>query len=135
LGIDTEMSQASLATPGHLTNVLIDHTTIQNNTDKGAYFEYLSNATFSSLTVTNNGTSVNSPAGFDINLKANTYSNISFNGVTFTSNGTGAGATTGPALTIKARGDSGDSGTYQAHPAHLSGVSLTNVSISGSPIS
>ena len=44
----------------------------------------MSNATFSNLTVSNNGTTVNSPAGIDINLKNGSYTGIVIDGFTFT---------------------------------------------------
>src|SRR5262249_43531340 len=116
-----------------LTNVSITDTTFSDNLLKGAYFERLDHATFTNTTVSGNGTLSDHPAGFDINLKFATYSNIGFNGATFTNNGTGSTAT-GVGLTIKARGDSQDSVTYRNNPAHLSGVTLTNVSVSGSPV-
>ena len=115
-----------------LTNVAVTDSEFNNNLLKGAYFERLASATFTGITVSGNGTGTASPAGFDINLKFATYSGISFDGATFTNNGTGTA--TGAGLTIKARGDSQDSSTYQAHPAHLSNLTLTDVSISGSPV-
>jgi hypothetical protein len=112
-----------------LKNVTVSDTEISNNLIKGAYIEKLQDATFTNITVTNNGTdtSYNFNAGFDINLKYGNYSNISFVDSTFTDNGVGATSTAFPGygLAIKARND----GAYTANPASLTGVTLTNVTI------
>ena len=116
------------APAGHLTNVTVSGTQFLNNLYEGAYFEKLSNANFNSIIVTDNGTGNASPAGFDINLKYGGYSNINFNTATFTGNGTGT--TSGNGLTIKGRNDAP---SYNSNPGSLNGVSITNVTISGSP--
>jgi hypothetical protein len=126
LGLDVNAANPG---PTFLDHVTISDTQLLNNAQKGAYFEKLSNALFSNILVTGNGTSPTSPTGIDLNLKFGNYANISFSGATFTGNGTGSAS--GQGLAIKGRDDVPP---YSLNPATLSGVSLTNVSIIGSPI-
>jgi hypothetical protein len=118
---------------GYLTDVLIDGTTFSNNARKGAYIEKLSNATITNVTFTDNGTGAanNDNAGLDLNLKYGNYSNITLSNATFTGNGTGADAASdvGNSITIKARNDVAGSPRYDLNPATLTGLTLTNVSI------
>ena len=111
-----------------LTNVSVSNTQFLNNVFKGAYFEKLSGAWFSDVTVTGNGTRPPTSAGFDLNLKYGDYSNIRFTDATFTNDGSGAAS--GIGLAIKGRNDAP---SYNTNPASLTGVTLTDVSISGSP--
>ncbi len=113
----------------YLTDVTVSDTQFLDNTLKGAYFEKLDHATFTNITVTDNGTSGASSAGFDLNLKYGNFSNIGFDGAVFSGNGTGD-AVNGAGLTIKGRNDAP---SYNTHPASLATVGLTNVTIGGSP--
>lgn len=117
------------------TNVLFD-----NNNSKGLYVEKLSNATFTDVTVTNNGSNQSLMpawaqawgAGFDINLKFGDYSQLVFQNLTVTGNGLDAAH--GAGLTIKARGngdDIGGGGTYAANPATLQDVQILGGSYTG----
>ena len=90
--------------------VTANNLTVQNCYIKGAYFEKLTDSTFTSCKFVNNGTDETKVesgfrtwmCGVDINLKNGSYENISFNSCTFTNNG----ANSGTALLIKARDDS-----------------------------
>jgi hypothetical protein len=128
---NTNIGLEVYATTGHtgLTNVSISNSQFTNNVAKGAYFERLGSANISDISVSGNGTGPSSPAGIDINLKYATYSNIAFNGATFSNNGNGAAS--GNGLTIKARNDAP---SYSGTPATLTGLTLTNVSVTGSPV-
>lgn len=98
---------------------------VQNCYIKGAYFEKLTDSTFTDCTFTGNG---NDPAevasnnnkdwmcGVDINLKNGSYEDIAFIDCTFTGNG----ANKGTALHIKAR----DDGNYGPGTT-LDGVTVT----------
>lgn len=112
--------------------VEVTNTSFSNNQAKGIYVEKLSDATFTGVTVNNNGldtTFYNARwnAGFDINLKGEEgYANITITSSTFTNNG--LGVQDGAALMIKGRDDGG---TYGAHPATLDGVIVTNNTFDG----
>ena len=104
--------------PINKTPVSIDanNLTIQNCYIKGAYFEKLTESTFTDCTIADNGADPDQVAsnnskdwlcGIDINLKNGSYENIIFDGCTFTGNG----ANRGTALHIKARDDSDSYGT------------------------
>ena len=111
-------------------SVTANNLTVQNCYIKGAYFEKLTDSTFTSCTFANNGTDPNMVAsesmrtwmcGVDINLKNGSYKNISFVGCTFTNNG----ANSGTALLIKARDDSYGE-TTSLDGATVSGCTFTN---------
>ncbi|BAN02464.1 hypothetical protein YM304_21500 [Ilumatobacter coccineus YM16-304] len=116
----------------NVSNVQVTDTSFSNNEVKGIYVEKLSDTTFDNVTVVNNGldtTFYNAKwnSGFDINLKGEeTYQNITIVNSTFDRNGLGVEEGTG--LTIKARDDGG---TYGAHPAELTGVTITGNDITG----
>ena len=122
------------------SDIEISDTVFTGNAVKGVYAEKLSNATFSNVTVTDNGNIARAPyywagfnAGIDINLKFGAYTNLNFNNLTVSGNGLGSYA--GAGLTIKARGSgTGDSATYVAKPASLSKVKITNGSYSGNEV-
>ncbi len=108
----------------------VSDTTFDNNSIKGFYAEKLSDATFTNVTVTNNGNIDLSPswadpwnAGIDINLKYGAYQNLMFNNLTVTGNG--IDSTNGVGLTVKARG-TGDDSSYSSNPATLLGVVTVN---------
>lgn len=108
--------------------------TFNHNNHKGIYAEKLDNASFINCTAANNGYDASllpsyfSPwcAGFDINLKAGTYSNIIFNGCTVTDNGIGS-SKEGVGLTVKGRADGG----YSTYQATVSNVQVINCTITG----
>ena len=111
-------------------SVTANNLTVQNCYIKGAYFEKLTDSSFTSCTFANNGTDPNKVAnegmrtwmcGVDINLKNGSYENISFTGCTFTNNG----ANSGTALLIKARDDSYGENT-SLDGATVSGCTFTN---------
>ncbi len=115
--------------------IVVDHvditnTTFNGNVLKGIYTESLSDATFTNITVNDNGNiGTAGPAGVDINLKYANYQNIAIQDSSIANNGNG-NITTGSGLTIKARNDGA---SYSTIPASLTGVTLTNTAISGSP--
>lgn len=100
--------------------------TIQNCYIKGAYFEKLTDSTFTDCQFIDNGTDADKVeanfqkwvCGVDVNLKYGNYQDIKFDGCTFTGNGDNSGT----ALHIKARDDGK---TYGADPATLDGVTVT----------
>lgn len=100
--------------------------TIQNCYIKGAYFEKLTDSTFTDCQFIDNGTDADKVeanfqkwvCGVDVNLKYGDYQDIKFDGCTFTGNGDNGGT----ALHIKARDDGK---TYGADPATLDGVTVT----------
>ena len=106
---------------------------VQNCYIKGAYFEKLTDSTFTDCTFTDNG---NNPdkvqsnnnktwmCGVDINLKGGNYKDIKFIDCTFTGNG----ANSGTALHIKARDDGNN---YGKNPATLDGVTVTGCTFTG----
>jgi hypothetical protein len=114
--------------PTYLRNVSVSNTQFLNNVVKAAYIEKLSDATFTDIVVAGNGTGAG-PGGIDINLKYGTYSGIAFRGAVFTDNARNTAS--GTALAIKGRDDAP---SYNTNPATLTGVSLTDVTITGSPI-
>lgn len=106
-----------------------DDLTIQGCYIKGAYFEKLTESTFTDCKFINNGDNVedvvNNDSGFrtwmcgvDLNLKYGEYENITFDGCTFTGNGQNRGT----ALHIKAR----DDGNYASPSSKLDGVTVEN---------
>ena len=110
------------------TSVQADNLTIQDCYIKGAYFETLTDSTFTNCKFLNNGAN---PAkvessfqtwmcGVDVNLKYGEFKNIAFDNCVFTGNG----ANSGTALHIKARG-TGDDSSYSANPATLTGVTVS----------
>jgi hypothetical protein len=112
-------------------SVTANNLTVQNCYIKGAYFEKLTDSTFTSCTFASNGTDPNKVAsenmrtwmcGVDINLKNGSYENISFVGCTFTNNG----ANSGTALLIKAR----DDGNY-GETTSLDGATVSGCTFSG----
>jgi hypothetical protein len=116
----------------------VQNTTFKHNALKGLYAEKLEDATFTNVTVDQNGYYDASlltgclyfapwMSGFDINLKAGTYQNLAFVDSIFTNNGLG-GAKEGVGITVKARDDGA---TYGAFPASVSNVSITGGAVSG----
>ena len=111
-------------------SVTANNLTVQNCYIKGAYFEKLTDSTFTSCKFLNNGTDdtkVESGfrtwmCGVDINLKNGSYKNISFVGCTFTNNG----ANSGTALLIKARDDGNYGETTSLDGATVSGCTFAN---------
>ena len=112
-------------------SVTANNLTVQNCYIKGAYFEKLTDSSFTSCTFANNGTDPNMVAsesmrtwmcGVDINLKNGNYKNISFVGCTFTNNG----ANSGTALLIKARDDGNYGETTSLDGATVSGCTFAN---------
>lgn len=112
-------------------SVTANNLTVQNCYIKGAYFEKLTDSSFTSCKFLNNGTDPNKVAndsmrtwmcGVDINLKNGSYKNISFTGCTFTNNG----ANSGTALLIKAR----DDGNYGSNTS-LDGATVSGCNFSG----
>ena len=106
-------------------SVTANNLTVQNCYIKGAYFEKLTDSTFTSCKFVNNGTDETKVesgfrtwmCGVDINLKNGSYKNISFVGCTFTNNG----ANSGTALLIKARDDGNYGETTSLDGATVSG--------------
>ena len=111
-------------------SVTANNLTVQNCYIKGAYFEKLTDSTFTSCKFVNNGTDETKVesgfrtwmCGVDINLKNGSYKNISFVGCTFTNNG----ANSGTALLIKARDDGKYGETTSLDGATVSGCTFTN---------
>lgn len=119
------------ATNNNPVSVTANNLTVQNCYIKGAYFEKLTDSSFTSCKFLNNGTDPNKVAnesmrtwmcGVDINLKNGSYKNISFTGCTFTNNG----ANSGTALLIKAR----DDGNYGSDTS-LDGATVSGCTFSG----
>ncbi|MFN8468053.1 MAG: cohesin domain-containing protein [Caldilineaceae bacterium] len=108
-------------TPNTAQYVTVSNSSFADNSYKGLYVEMLSDATFDSVAVTNNGQIANWSdrwnTGFEINLKGDTtgqariYQNLVFRNMTMTGNG--LGARDGAALVIKVR-DDGSCAPYQA---------------------
>jgi hypothetical protein len=115
----------------------VENTTFNHNNLKGIYAEKLEDATFTGVTVSQNGydgsllgaCSYFNPwmAGVDINLKAGAYQNLTFEDITVTSNALG-NAKEGVGLTVKARDDGA---TYGAFPATLNNVLVDGGVVSG----
>lgn len=111
-------------------SVTANNLTVQNCYIKGAYFEKLTDSTFTSCKFVNNGTDETKVesgfrtwmCGVDINLKNGSYKNISFVGCTFTNNG----ANSGTALLIKARDDGYYGETTSLDGATVSGCTFAN---------
>ena len=112
--------------------VTANNLTVQNCYIKGAYFEKLTDSSFTSCTFANNGAEPEKVAsegmrtwmcGVDINLKNGSYENISFIGCTFTNNG----KNNGTALLIKAR----DDGSSYGSNTSLNGVAISGCAFSG----
>jgi hypothetical protein len=133
------------ANPSTVQYVEINNTTFNNNSIKGFYTEKLSDATFTNVTVTNNGNTNLTPyydwylsnSGIDINLKYGVYSNLVFNNLTVTGNGLDlydkikpTDTNYGAGLTIKARNDN-DSPDYSSHPASLTTITINGGTFSG----
>ena len=110
-------------------SVTANNLTVQNCYIKGAYFEKLTDSTFTSCKFVNNGTDETKVesgfrtwmCGVDINLKNGSYKNISFVGCTFTNNG----ANSGTALLIKARDDGNYGKTTSLDGATVSGCTFS----------
>ncbi|MBK8954457.1 MAG: HYR domain-containing protein [Saprospiraceae bacterium] len=121
------------STPVAFDNINIKNSTISNNSQKGMYFEKLSNATLENLTMDNNGNDPlnNVNNGIDINLKYGSYSNITIKDCDITNSGA-TGIATDPqnpcALAIKARDDAP---FYNTIPASLNNVIIKNNKITG----
>ena len=111
-------------------SVTANNLTVQNCYIKGAYFEKLTDSTFTSCKFVNNGTDETKVesgfrtwmCGVDINLKNGSYKDISFVGCTFTNNG----ANSGTALLIKARDDGNYGETTSLDGATVSGCTFAN---------
>ena len=111
-------------------SVTANNLTVQNCYIKGAYFEKLTDSSFTSCKFVNNGTDETKVesgfrtwmCGVDINLKNGSYENISFIGCTFTNNG----KNNGTALLIKAR----DDGNYGENTS-LDGATVSGCTFSG----
>ena len=110
--------------------VTANNLTVQNCYIKGAYFEKLTDSSFTSCTFANNGAEPEKVAsegmrtwmcGVDINLKNGSYKNISFIGCTFTNNG----KNNGTALLIKARDDGNYGKTTSLDGATVSGCTFS----------
>ena len=110
-------------------SVTANDLTVQNCYIKGAYFEKLTDSTFTSCKFVNNGTDETKVesgfrtwmCGVDINLKNGSYENISFIGCTFTNNG----KNNGTALLIKARDDGNYGKTTSLDGATVSGCTFS----------
>ena len=129
IGFYTTANPSSTSNQNSFTNIQISSSTFNYDATKGLYVEELDHATLSGITVNSSGTDASSPDGININLKYGTYSSISISGATLTGDGTGT--STGAAIAIAGRNDAP---SYSSNPASLSGVTLTNVTINGSPI-
>lgn len=117
--------------------VEVQNTTFNHNNAKGIYAEKLEDASFTGITVDQNGYDASllsacsyfAPwmSGVDINLKAGTYQNLSFVDSSVMANGLG-GAKEGVGLAFKARDDGT---TYGPFPATLNGVLVDGGQVSG----
>lgn len=112
-------------------NISVTNSTFNNNSSKGIYAEKLSDASFSSITVSNSGTAGGFSAGMDINLKYGAYQNIQITDCDILNCGTGD-PVNGAGIAIKARGTGSDSG-YASNPATLTGVTLAGLNVNGCP--
>lgn len=117
------MEAYTSTTDGTLTNVSISHSSFNNDTSKGMYFERLNNATLQNLQVVGSGIGGTTSAysGIDINLKYASFTNITL------SNSTISGSKS-IGVAIKGRDDSP---SYNTQPASLSNVSLSNNYVTG----
>lgn len=105
-------------------NINVISTQFNGCNAKAIYAEKLSQAVFNDCQAVGSGYdlafyNVNFNAGFDINLKAGTYSNLQFLNCVFTNNG--LGAKEGVGLTVKGRDDGA---TYGPFPAVVTGVTV-----------
>ena len=125
-GFYTNADSSSTTNQTAFTNIQVSGSTFSNDTYKGIYTEKLDNATFTNITVDDSGTGTSSPDGINFNLKFGTFSNIEIDGATLSDDGTGL--TNGAGISIAGRNDSYGAGTI------LSGLTLTNVTVDGSPI-
>jgi hypothetical protein len=121
--------ETEAADPIVIDGLDVSDSQFNGNSQKGLYFEALSNAVFDDIQVDGNGfdTAYNASAGFDINLKKDDFENITIQNSVITDNGH-PGATFGGGLTIKARDDAP---SYNADPATLTDVFVTNNEVSG----
>ncbi len=118
---------------GTFDNVTITNSDFSNNTQKGMYFEALSNARIDGVTMNASGIdpAYNNNAGIDINLKYANYANDTIQNCDITNSGvygTATDAEQTAAMMIKARNDGV---TYGPNPATLSGVIVKNNRITG----
>jgi Ca2+-binding RTX toxin-like protein len=113
-----------------VTDVTFNGTTFSENLRKGIYVEKLDDATFDGITVENSGTDggYSSNNGIDINLKFADYGDIRILNSTLTGSGVD-GTGTGEAIYVSARGYPGDSGSYTAKPASITGLVIQNTLI------
>ncbi len=117
--------------------VTVSNTTFNHNNEKGIYAEKLEDASFTGVTVDQNGYDASllsdcsyfAPwmSGVDINLKAGTYQNLTFTDSVVTANGLG-GAKEGVGLAFKARDDGS---TYGSFPATLDDVLFDGGQVTG----
>lgn len=121
----------------HLTDVEIRDSLFADNSQKGMYFEKLSNALVDSVTLLNSGVDPTYAFnnGIDINLKHGNYSNIVIQDSTFSGSGvryvsSPAGLDFAAALAIKARNDGP---SYNAVPATLTDVHVRGNVFKDSP--
>ncbi|HZV69056.1 MAG TPA: autotransporter-associated beta strand repeat-containing protein [Saprospiraceae bacterium] len=124
---------AQATTPSLFDNITIQNSNISNNTQKGLYFEKLSNAMLNNLTMSNNGTdpTYGFNNGIDINLKYASYSNITIQNSDITTSGANGTATdpqNAAVIAVKARDDSP---SYNTIPASLTNVLIKNNHITG----
>jgi hypothetical protein len=118
---------------GTFDNVTITNSNFSNNTQKGMYFEALSNARIDGVTMNASGIdpAYNNNAGIDINLKYANYANDTIQNCDITNSGvygTATDAEQTASMMIKARNDGV---TYGPNPATLSGVIVKNNRITG----
>ena len=131
-GINPAGTTAEADINSNPVRVTANNLTVQNCYIKGAYFEKLTDSSFTSCTFANNGAEPEKVAsegmrtwmcGVDINLKNGSYENISFIGCTFTNNG----KNNGTALLIKAR----DDGSSYGSNTSLDGATVSGCTFSG----
>ncbi|MBI5022440.1 MAG: right-handed parallel beta-helix repeat-containing protein [Ignavibacteriales bacterium] len=121
----------------NVVDMTVTNTTFLNNDYKGIYVEKLSDATFTNVVISNNGSSSfwndTWNGGVDINLKGEElYQNLVFNNLTVTNNG--LSFKEGAGMMIKARGtgaDNGGGGAYALHPATLNNVTINGGTFTG----
>ncbi len=116
----------------HVQNVLVEDTTFDGNASKGIYAERLKDAVLRRVNVENTATTENaafpSPAGIELDLRYQDYSGITIedsdiltNGNTGTPQGTNSSG-----IAIKARGSGSDGAPFDANPATLTDVTITD---------
>ena len=110
---------AAAASGNLFDNVAIKNSDFSGNTQKGMYFEKLSNAVIENITMNNSGTDIayGSNAGLDLNLKNGSYVNIVIKNNSFT----GCGVLMPPRFALSA--------TAMGINISGSGSSLTDVSV------